>query len=1014
MPKPRSPELIFKCMSPELRKRLLAQSASSSQGAAVWIERLALQIEFARAFTALNPDREAEWSHLIDLAERKAEDLTPEGIEQGVAWIEKGLQPLGEAAKQYTIHNIGHGHIDMNWMWSWPETVATTRDTFASVLSFMRQYPQFTYSQSQVAVYELIKRYDPPMFEEIRARVSEGRWEITAMHWVEGDKNIVHGESLARHLLLSRRWIEREFGLKPEDVPVDWEPDTFGHANTIPNFLAQGAGKYYYCCRTGGGFEHPMVGEPRPPVFWWKGTDGSRVLVFKETTWYNSEVNIGRNIALPMASFCLENGLKDWMNVYGVGNHGGGPTRAEIEHYHAMQDWPIYPKVIFGTAKAYFEKIDADIASRSLNIPEIDHELNFEFTGCYTSQSLIKQANRYGERYCLDAEAMLAICPSRFSLEKGEGAGGEDSGTANRQPPTANPLLQTAWTHVLFNQFHDILPGSGVRETREHALALFQEVGAITGMIKRRAGEAIAASLNTAALLPETPEGEAERALLKHGKANAPYVAGAGIRAGQTGHSQGSSGGRRFRPFVVWNPCSWERTELVKVDLYDMDLDPERIVARDENGLQWPTVFLEKGDDWAHERVTVLFPATVPAMGYRTFLFCQGDVTVEVPRVEALSETQFRAAGLEFSLNRFSSGFSNICTIDREREFASDRCFGDWNLITERARGMTAWALGGAEGEATVPAISYKTVGLHRNPATSLVTGGPAAVEVHRELVVPEMRSRATIRTRIQSLAPALECQADLDWREIGDPERGIPGLEIEWPLSGRPKTLLCETPFGVVARQSKNDDVPTLRFVHWGGTLSQSCDDDDDEPLNHERPWYWGGYTVLQDCKNAFRAGEYVHTLRLVRSSFDPDHAPEVAKTSFRYGIHFHTESPTNAELVRLGTAFNHPFIVFPANLQEGNGPLSKSFAETKTPNVVLTALKLAEDGDGLILRLVEYGGHDTQAEIELHPELLAGRTRAEVVDLIERPTGVQAELENGHLRVAVRGFSFTSVRIF
>ncbi len=989
-------------MQPDLRKRLLSQAAEASRHAAVWIERLALQIEFARAFAELHPEQKAEWNRLLDLAEKKAADLTPERLEDGVAWIEKGLAPIGKAAKAYTVHCVGHGHIDMNWMWSWPETVATTRDTFASVLSFMRQYPQFTYSQSQVAVYELIKRYDPPMLEEIKARVAEGRWEVTAMHWVEGDKNLVHGESIARHLLLSRRWIEKEFGLKPEDAPVDWEPDTFGHANTIPNFLAQGAGKYYYCCRAGGGFEHERIGGERPPLFWWKGTDGSRVLVFKEITWYNSEVNIGRNIALPMVAFCSENGLKDWMNVYGVGNHGGGPTRAEIEFYHSMQAWPIYPSVVFGTAKAYFEKIDSDIAARKLEIPEIDHELNFEFTGCYTSQSLIKQANRYGERFCLDAEAMLAICPS---LEEGVGVGdrlGESSAASTPTPPSKEGL-RTAWTNVLFNQFHDILPGSGVRETREHALALFQEVGAITGMIKRRAGEAITAFLNTAALLPDSPEGEAERALLKKGKANAPFVAGAGIQAGQTGHSQGSSGGRRFRPFVIWNPCSWERTEFVQVDLYDMDLAPERIVARDENGLQWPTVFLEKGNDWAHEKVTLLFPATVPAMGYRTFLFCEGEVTAEVSRVVAESETEFVAGNWRYELDRFNPGLKGIAHEPSDISWTNGcDTIGNWKRTVETPRGMTAWTLGEGSNPNAEAMTSYRVQGLVRNVATGQVEASSAAIMATHQSALFGNGSQFSVRSLIHTLSPSVQFEADLDWREIGSESSGIPAMVIDFDCEVDPEIDVFETPFGIVTRQqmAEPNDVPSLGFSHWW------IEPEDSEFAPH-------GMTVLQDSKYGHQRCFESFRLRVLRSSFDPDHAPEVAKSSFRYGIHFHTEKPTNAELVRLGTAFNHPFIVFPADLQEGESPLSKSFVEVKTPNVVLTALKLAEDGTGLILRLVEYDGTDIEAEIELHPDLLAGRTTAEVVDLIERPTSGKARLKGNRLTVGVRAKSFTTVRI-
>lgn len=957
-------------MQPELRKHLAARLGESP-----WLERLALQIEFARAFAPLYPSQAEEWGALLDEAEREALSLSADSLENGVRSIETSLAPIAAEAKKQTIHCIGHGHIDMNWMWSWPETVATTRDTFASVLSFMQQYPQFTYTQSQASVYALIEKYDPPMFEEIRQRVKEGRWEVAAVHWVEGDKNIVNGESICRHILFARDYFQEKFGLSPEDVPVDWEPDTFGHAHTIPNFLAQGAAKYYYCCRTGGGYGHVRVGEERPPVFWWQGTDGSRVLVFKETTWYNSFVNIGRNIALPHVAFAQVTGLSDWMNVYGVGNHGGGPTREEIELYLSMQDWPCYPTVVFGTAKKYFETIESSIAAEGLNIPVLDHELNFEFTGCYTSQSLIKQANRLGENYCLDAETLNALV---------------------LKDPLADAQLKEAWTNVLFNQFHDILPGSGVRQTREHALGLFQEVGAITGMIKRRAGEALTANLNTAALLPDSPWADEERASLRQGKANAPYVAGTGTNAGLTGHSQGSSGGVRFRPFVLWNPCAWERQEMVEVDLYDMDLDPSRIVARDEEGLQWPTLYLGSERDWAHEKETVMFPAKVPALGYRTYLLMEGEVTGEVPPVEAQSETHFKVGDWEFELDRYRSGLSKVVHVPSDTAYTT-HCepLGNWEFLTESPRGMTSWALGDVGQTAqTVPSSRYSIDGVQRNQGTGEPLKSGSAVLARHYLKVPDSDSTIQLRTLIHGQHPTIEFGAEIDWLEIGTDEKGIPGLRIDFEAFDDGTGTTYESPFGTIHRDHcEDEEVPSLQVAFI--------------------PSQTGGISLLQDAKYGHSRHYSTLSLRVLRSSFDPDHAPEVAKSSFRYAVHFHTAMPTPADLVRLGTAFNHPFIVFPANLQEGTGPLTQSFAESKTASVVPTSIKPSLDGRGVIVRFVEYDGADTEASLSFHPQVSQSFIKAEVVDLMERPTGVSATLKDGVLTVPIKAHSFVTVKL-
>lgn len=216
------------------------------------LRRGKLQIEFARAFAGLYPDRLESWTQLIDAASNLLDNVDARGeiaaLSEALAQVEGMLHEIGELAKSYKLHCVGHGHIDMNWMWSWSETVATTHDTFASILHLMKKYPDLTYSQGQASVYALMERYHPDMFAEIRQRVAEGRWEVSAAHWVEGDKNISSAESLCRHLQYTRDYFQERFGLSPVDQPVDWEPDTFGHANTLPAILSQGAVKYYYSC----------------------------------------------------------------------------------------------------------------------------------------------------------------------------------------------------------------------------------------------------------------------------------------------------------------------------------------------------------------------------------------------------------------------------------------------------------------------------------------------------------------------------------------------------------------------------------------------------------------------------------------------------------------------------------------------------------------------------------------------------------------------------------------------
>jgi alpha-mannosidase len=970
-------------MDPLAGSRIVRRlSESNAHSVARLVLRADHQIAFARAFA--ESQERADWLEAVARAEEvwsrfEGEDLGT--LREAVTRVEAEMAEVGAAAKGCTIHCVGHGHIDMNWMWSWPETVATTHDTFASVLSLMEQYPELTFSQSQGAVYALMERYFPDTFERIRERVREGRWEVAAAHWVEGDKNLASGESLARHLLYTRRYFQEKFGLSPEDVPVDWEPDTFGHANTIPTILTQGGVKYYYNCRPGGGQEHPRVGDPRPPMFWWQGPDGARVLVNRETTWYNSYVNIDTNFALPLVPFAKATGLTHWLNVYGVGNHGGGPTRAEIEFFLETREWPVWPTIEFSTSKRFFEAAEREIAERGLELPVIDHELNFEFTGCYTSQSAIKKANRFGENYCVEAEALSVL---------------------TREPN--EEMLREAWLNVLFNQFHDILPGSGVQETRDHALGLFQEVGAITGAIKRRTLGNLVARIDTASLLPDTPEGREERQLLEEGAANTPFVAGAGQGAGISGLSTASGGGRRFRPYVVYNPCPWPRTEIVEVQLYDLDVDPASIVALDEEGVAHPTLVTYHGQnwatDWGHRKTTLLFVARdVPGMGYRTFLFAEGAPTADTPGVTAIDSLTYETPLLTVGFDRFLTGLKALTDRRTEADYVSGyEPLGHWEFVTERPRGMTSWVLGDVVDEPRpLVAKAYHAIGARYNQGTSLASGGSSVVAASWTLDVPGTESTVRLSARLQGVRPKIEFEAELDWREIGTPHRGIPGLRIDFEC---PEAIgkaggRYETPFGTVVRTWNDDEeVPTLRFAHVG----------DDGPGGY------AGVTITQDCKYGHSLDGSTLSMRVVRSSYDPDLTPEVRRSTMRYAIHLHDTPPTEAELVRLGMEQNHPLIVMAANLQEGDAPPRRAHLEVEEGDVIMSGLMPSEGG--WVARFANYANEEREVACRVAPELAAGVTGVQRVDLLDRPTEGGASLEDGLLKLRLKARTVASVR--
>jgi alpha-mannosidase len=191
------------------------------------VYRIRGEIEFARKLASRSQVDHPDWTALAEQGEKRLVDALQQGPVDWaaiVAEIEALLEPLSAAAQSYTMHCVGHAHIDMNWMWSWPETVAVTNDTFTTVLALMEEYPEFCFSQSQASVYAILEEHNPALLARVAEKVREGRWEVTASHWVEGDKNMASGESLCRHLLYTRKYMKHLFGLAPEDVQIDWSP----------------------------------------------------------------------------------------------------------------------------------------------------------------------------------------------------------------------------------------------------------------------------------------------------------------------------------------------------------------------------------------------------------------------------------------------------------------------------------------------------------------------------------------------------------------------------------------------------------------------------------------------------------------------------------------------------------------------------------------------------------------------------------------------------------------------
>ncbi|MBP8131179.1 MAG: alpha-mannosidase [Candidatus Hydrogenedentes bacterium] len=339
-----------------------------------------------------------------------------------------------------TIHMIGHGHIDPTWLWRWTEGCGEVRATFRSALERMRETPQFTFSASSACFYQWFQNTEPELFEEMRGRIREGRWEIVGGFWVEPDCNIPCGESFVRHGLYSQRYFEKAFGRR---VRVGFNPDSFGHTGSLPQILKKLGIDYYMFMRPAPDCEMEY---PDGTTFWWQSKDGSRVLASHIPICYSATDVAQLLTALPRHRH-LNAGQKHVPGFYGVGNHGGGPTRQAIRAILDAQSGETGPKVVFSTTERYFEALmDAHGPEW---FPTISRDLQHHARGCYSAHAWLKRLHRHVEHALMTAERFATAA---WLLN------------ARAYP---HDQFEKAWKDLLYNQFHDILAGTCLESSYE-------------------------------------------------------------------------------------------------------------------------------------------------------------------------------------------------------------------------------------------------------------------------------------------------------------------------------------------------------------------------------------------------------------------------------------------------------------------------------------------------------------------------------------------------------------------
>jgi alpha-mannosidase len=340
--------------------------------------------------------------------------------------------------KNRTLHMIGNAHIDPVWLWQWQEGFQEVLATFRSALDRMNEDPDFRFTASSAVFYTWVERVDPEMFAEIQARVAEGRWELVGGWWIEPDCNIPNGESFVRQGLYGQRYFRDRFGITAH---VGFNVDSFGHAATLPQILRKSGLDAYVFLRPGP-HEKGLPGR----LFRWVSDDGSEVMAFRIPFEYLSwggdlEPHVRRcagEMRAPVDEFAC---------FYGVGNHGGGPTRENLQSVRRLNASPDLPRLVFSTLTAFVDAVKA----KAWPLPVVHGELQRHASGCYAAHSGIKYWNRRAEHTLARAEKWSAIASRVTGL------------------PYPAEEFRRAWKAVLFNQFHDIMAGTSLEVAYEDA-----------------------------------------------------------------------------------------------------------------------------------------------------------------------------------------------------------------------------------------------------------------------------------------------------------------------------------------------------------------------------------------------------------------------------------------------------------------------------------------------------------------------------------------------------------------
>lgn len=775
------------------------------------------------------------------------------------------------------IHLIGNAHLDPIWLWRWQEGCGEVLQTFRSALDRLNEYPELIFTCSSAAYYKWVSEIDPDMFEEIAEMVKKGRWVPVNGWWVQPDCNMPSGESFARQSLYSQYFYYKKFG---KICRTGYNVDSFGHNGNLPQLLRQGGMTNYVMMRPGS-HENAQV----PVKYLWESQDGSKVLTYRIPTGYAESGKRSLDSALEKFDNLCEETDSSMMLFYGVGNHGGGPTKADIEYLSSLKKRENKPALKFSSPDEFFSSLCLEMP----DLPIWKDELQHHASGCYSATSLVKQLNRQAENLLYASEAFSTVAAK----------------TAGMKEKTKD--FETAWEEVCFNQFHDILCGCSIMEA-------YEDVKLSMGHAMNLASKAY------------------NEAVLRIAKNIDTWVDG-------VSDARHHSCGKYPRPVIVFNPLSFD----IKVPVRTYH-PSTKVCDSDGNEVIFQNVRSSRSND---SHLDTCFIAEVPAMGYNTYWLTMRE---NEDSVISKTESAVKADGLTMENDYIKVSF--------------DEKTGSIKSLISKANGFDYAA---EDRNLAVPTVidDHKTdtwahmvfkfhdkKGVMDLADIELIENGPAraVIRTHHTFGTSVLTQDFILAAKQKTLR--VKCKAN--WNEK------FTMLKMSFPVDGTDIINTYEIPAGYIKRPANGEEEPAQR---WGGISF----------TNNGKRY---GLQILNDSKYSYDCPDNDMRITLIRNVIFADHyshrpAAEFNFTDeglqrFEYGIYLHENEPEASCVVNEAAMFNIRPVAIPEGYHKGEANQKKSFLKVSHKNLIVTALKFAEDESGAaIIRLYESKGIETRGYI-------------------------------------------------